>query len=227
MWRYDVGQFCRTCFREIFPCNFCYVFFWMFSILLKPYFPSLLHRPRTKLSLLMKRWNHRRERSLWPEPCSYRLAGYFNHQPKHRSPCLLLKPSSPLGAVFCDIKELFDKIIPPNELQHNRHLRWRLILKETGVLCLVFLFSLPRLCLSAHPWGMSNVQICQSSCDSMPATPFSKDNSFTWFFFVCLFYFWWGFFVCFMGFYMYFLLLLFGLFCFFFLTKRGMPSLLG
>lgn len=134
-------MFQKSISLQFLLCVFkCSVFCW------SPIFPACCHEPRTKLSLLMKRWNHRRERSLWPKPCSYRLAGYFNHQPKHRSPCLLLKPSSPLGAMFCDIKELYDKIIPPNELQDNRHLRWRLILKETAVLCLVFLFILPSEC---------------------------------------------------------------------------------
>lgn len=164
-------MFPRSIFLQFLLCVFeCSVFCW------SPIFPARCHRPRTKLSLLMKRWNHRRERSLWPEPCSHRLAGYFNHQPKHRSPCLLLKPSSPLGAMFCDIKELYDKIIPPNELQDNRHLRWRLILKETGVFFVSSSFSVcqvsARLCLSAHPWGMSNVQLCHSSCDSVPVTQF-------------------------------------------------------
>lgn len=55
--------------------------------------------------------------------CTYRQAGYCNHQPKNRNPCSLVKPFPPLEAMFSGINELYDKTIALNELQDSEHLR--------------------------------------------------------------------------------------------------------
>lgn len=126
--------------------------FWMFSILLKSYFPNLnCHRSVKKISVVMK--SEIIEKKVFGL-CTYRLTGYFNHQSKNRSLWSLLQPFPPLEATFSGINELYDKTIALNELEDSKHLRWRLMLKEPEFfvsssfsVCLVS----TRLCLSISP----------------------------------------------------------------------------
>lgn len=102
--------------------------FWMFSILLKSYFPNLSGRRSVKkISALMK--SEIIENKVFGL-CTYRLTGYFNHQSKDRSLCSLLQPFPHLEAMFSGINELYDKTIALKELEDSKHLRWRLMLKE-------------------------------------------------------------------------------------------------